>query len=229
MGFNTSVAYLLQGAALGLTAAAAPGPFQTYLVHQTLGGGWRYGLPVAFSLFISDPPIVIGALFILNQMPPGFIEIIRLIGGVYAIYLAWDLWRQTRRGGYKETRIDPSNTQESESEENFPEGQKSKWEPLRRGALMNLLSPGPYTFWLTLLGPLLLGAFRENSTHGVAFLLGFYGTMMIGLISLVMIFNQAKRLGSRVVDILSKFSILVLALFGAVLIWQGWRGLLQMW
>jgi len=227
MGLNTSIAYLLQGAALGLTAAAAPGPFQTYLVHQTLGGGWRYGLPVAFSLLISDPPIVIGSLFILNQLPPDFIEIIRLIGGVYAIYLAWDLWRQTRRGGQKEARIDPSETQESELKEHSPEWRKSKWEPLRRGALTNLLSPGPYTFWLTLLGPLVLGAFQENSTHGIAFLLGFYGTMMIGLISLVVIFNQAKRLGSRVVNILSKFSILILAIFGAVLIWQGWVGLLK--
>ena len=91
-----ALAYLIQGTALGLSAAAAPGPFQTYLITQTLLGGWRRGAPIAFAPLISDPPAVIKILILLNQVPPGFITVVTLTGGLFALYLAYGLWRQWR-------------------------------------------------------------------------------------------------------------------------------------
>ena len=87
------VALILQGAALGLTAAASPGPLQSYLITQTLSGGWRKGAPVAFAPLISDPPVILLILVFLNQIPAMFISVISLAGGIFVLYLAWGLWR----------------------------------------------------------------------------------------------------------------------------------------
>ena len=84
--------YLLQGAALGFAAALTPGSFQTYLISESLAGGWRRGAPVAFAPLISDLPIILLSLFVLNQLPENFLNVISLAGGVFALYLAWRLW-----------------------------------------------------------------------------------------------------------------------------------------
>jgi hypothetical protein len=87
--------------------------------------------------------------------------------------------------------------------------------------LMNALSPGPYTFWTLVNGPLLLSALRISWAHGGAFLLGFYGAMITGLVGIAALFHQARRLGPRVVRTLTLVSILILAVFGGVLLKQG--------
>lgn len=39
MDLNNSITIFLQGAALGLTAAATPGPFQTFIIAETINWG----------------------------------------------------------------------------------------------------------------------------------------------------------------------------------------------
>ena len=68
------LALFLQAASMGLAAAASPGPSQAFLINQTLLGGWKRGAPVALSVFISDPPIVITILLLLNQLPENFMR-----------------------------------------------------------------------------------------------------------------------------------------------------------
>ena len=85
---------------------------------------------------------------------------------------------------------------------------------------MNLLSPGPYTFWALVLGPILLSALKQSALHGLAFLLGFYGAFIGGMLLLVTLFHQARRLGPSVVRALVLVSILVLVAFGALLIYS---------
>ena len=46
--------YLLQGIGYGLAAASQPGPFQTYLISQTLTRGWKRTLPAALALSRDD-------------------------------------------------------------------------------------------------------------------------------------------------------------------------------
>ena len=75
------LSYFLQGAALGFAAAITPGPFQTYLISESLSGGWRRGAPVAFAPLLSDLPIILLSLFLLNQLPENFLQIISLAGG----------------------------------------------------------------------------------------------------------------------------------------------------
>ena len=53
MDSQIPAAFLLQGAALGFTAATVPGPFQAFLISESLAGGWRRGAPIAFAPLIS--------------------------------------------------------------------------------------------------------------------------------------------------------------------------------
>jgi threonine/homoserine/homoserine lactone efflux protein len=200
--------FLIQGLALGINAAAAPGLFQTFLINQTLSGGWKRGAPVAFAPLISDIPIVTVILLLLNRLPGGFIRAIGIVGGIFAFYLAWGLWRQWRTS---------PQTTVADSAALQPGG-------LWKGVLMNALSPGPYTFWTLVNGPLLLRALDISFPHAAAFLTGFYGAFIGGMLLLVGIFHQARRVGPRLVRALSLLSILILVIFGGILIANGLRG-----
>jgi len=178
-----ALTYLIQGTALGLSAAAAPGPFQTYLISQTLLGGWRRGAPVAFAPLFSDPPAVIIILLLLNQVPPGFITIISLIGGLFALYLAYGLGRQWWEKGRSSssevdgetTASDAKNPPPDEAISQVSKENGSTWRITAKGAVMNILSPGVYVFWMFVNGPILHTAFQQSAGFGIAFLIGFYG------------------------------------------------------
>ena len=45
--------FLLQGLTLGFAAGAQPGPFQTYLISQTLSQGWRRAWIAAFAPLVA--------------------------------------------------------------------------------------------------------------------------------------------------------------------------------
>ena len=200
----TPLTFFLQGAALGFAAAISPGPFQTYLITETLSGGWRRGMPVTFAPLITDLPIILLSLFMLNQLPEYFLRIISLAGGAFVLYLAWRIWVSWRQGT-EETEPDMTNSRSS----------------FGRGVIANLLTPGPYLFWALVSGPILLSALRQSIAAGAAFLIGFYGVMILSLLGVVLIFHQARRLGTRVVHILLLVSMIVLVIFGFVLIKQG--------
>jgi hypothetical protein len=85
---------------------------------------------------------------------------------------------------------------------------------------MNLLSPGPYTFWTLVLGPLFLRAVKQKPIYGGAFLLGFYIAFVGGMLGIVILFDQARRLGQRAVRVLTLASIVILLIFGIILIAQ---------
>lgn len=199
----TFLTYLLQGAALGFAAAITPGTFQTYLISESLSGGWRRSAPIAFAPLISDLPIILLSLFLLNQLPENFIGIISIAGGVFALYLAWRLWGNWRKGA----ELQSADTENSGT--------------LRRGVIANFLTPGPYLFWSLLSGPILLTALRQSIAFGAAFLLGFYGVFILSLLGIALIFSQAHRLGPRVVHIMLLVSIIILVIFAGLLIWRG--------
>jgi len=199
-------ALLLRGAALGLTAATAPGPFQTYLISESLSGGWRRGAPVAFAPLISDAPIIVLTLLLLKQLPDGFLRVLSLAGGLFVLYLAWGLFKQWRTGAAASDEVSSASG------------------GLRRAVVVNLLSPGAYLFWAFVNGPILISALRESPLHGGAFLVGFYGIFIGGLVGLVALFHQARRLGPRVLRALLLVSIVILVVFGGVLLNQGIAG-----
>jgi threonine/homoserine/homoserine lactone efflux protein len=203
--FPTLLTYFFQAAALGFTAAVSPGPFQTYLISESLSGGWKRGAPVAFAPLITDAPIILFSLFILDRLPDTFLQAISIAGGLFVFYLAWSLFKRWRAS--------------REDIKNEPGGSS-----LGRGVLVNFLSPGPYLFWGLVNGPLLLTALRQSTVHGASFLFGFYGVMITSLLGIALIFTQARRLGPRLVRGMLLVSILILLVFGGLLMIQGLAG-----
>lgn len=196
--------YFLQGLAYGMYAAAQPGPFQAFLLSQTLRNGWRRTLPAALAPLLSDGPIIVLVLVILMRTPDWLLLTLRLAGGLFLLYLA--------KGAFDATHT----AQEVVSAR--PE-QASRHESLLKATVMNALNPNPYIFWSLVGGPILLEAWQRSAQLGASFVAGMYGTLIVGSALLIIIFATARRLGSRVTHTLNTVSALVLALFGLYQIW----------
>ena len=92
--------YLLQGIGFGFAAASQPGPFQTYLISQSISRGWRRTLPSALAPLLSDGPIIALCLLVLSQVPVWMEQVLYGVSGVFILYLAWGAlraWRAPQR------------------------------------------------------------------------------------------------------------------------------------
>lgn len=201
------LAFLLQGLVLGLPAAAQPGPFQAYLLAQTMKNGWRRTLPAALAPLLSDGPIILLVLLVLTQLPAGFLRALQIAGGLFILYLAWGAYKTFRTADFS---VPPNPTASQQS--------------VLEAALMNALNPNPYIFWSLAAGPILLEAWRISPLHGLAFLLGFYGTLIGGFALFIILFGTARQLGPRVSRALSGVSVVALLLFGLWQLVTGLRG-----
>ena len=197
--------YLSQGLFLGGTAVAQPGPFQAYLLSQTLERGWRRTLIAAFAPLISDGPIIILMLFILTRTPAWMLTGLQIAGGVFLLFLAYRAFLSYKKAAISASIEPPPPTNSN----------------IFHAALMNALSPGPYIFWATITGPILLAGWRESAGHGLSFLLGFYGMLIGGFIGFITLFAIAKNLDPRLSRMLSLVSAVALLLFGLYQLWQG--------
>jgi threonine/homoserine/homoserine lactone efflux protein len=207
MDFSLLVRFFLQGAALGLTAAATPGSLQTLLISETLLGGLKRGARVTLAPLITDAPIIVAVLFVLQRVPPIVVQILSLAGGVFVLYLAWGLFKQWRAGVAIETEVTATQ----------PIGWKGLW----RASIVNWLNPNPYLFWTLVGGPTLIAALNQAVWYGVAFLVGMYSVFIGGMLAIAVVFHQARRLGPRIVRGLLLISIGILVIFGSLLIQRG--------
>ena len=203
----TPLSLLLQGSALGITAGAAPGPMQAYLISETLSGGWRRSLPLIFVPLISDLPIVILTTFVLRQVPEFWLQTISVVGGLFVLYLAWGFWQQWR-GAVIDTNS-PSPVQRRS---------------FGKAVVMNLLNPNPYIFWTFVSGPILINALAQSWYYAFAFLVGFYGIFMLTMVAFIALFHQTRRLGTKAVRAIQLLSIIILVVFGIILIKEGITG-----
>jgi len=205
---NNLFLYLLQGVTFGFAAAVQPGPFQTYLISQTLRNGWRRTMPAIFAPLFSDGPILLLVVLVLSKVSEQAIQVLHLAGGIFIVYLASGAFRTWQR-----------------FEEPMPSPQAGR-QSLLRAAFVNLLNPNPYLFWSLVGGPLFLSGWRETPLNGIGLLLGFYitiiGSMGIGIVLL----STTGRLGPKVNRILLGISALALFGMGIYQIWLGTSGLL---
>ncbi len=188
--------YLLQGIGFGLAAASQPGPFQTYLISQSLTNGWRRTLPAALAPLISDGPIIAVCLLVLSQVPAWMEKALFAVSGLFVLYLAYGAFQSWRRG--------------SDAIQTGSDARQSVW----KAAFMNALSPGPYIFWTLVIGPILVAGWRESPLYGAGFLAGFYLTLVLTLVGIIVVFGLAARCGPRVNHAMLGISSLVLFLFG---------------
>lgn len=199
--------FILQGAALGFSAAATPGSLQTLLISETLLGGFKRGARITLAPLITDAPIILAVLFILNQVSPVVLRVLSIAGGLFVLYLAWGLLKQWRSGAQVKTSVEGAQ----------PIGWKGLW----RAAIVNWLNPNPYIFWTLVGGPTLIAALNQSVAYGVAFLMGMYGVFVGSMLIIAAVFHQARRFGPRIVRGLLLISIGILVIFGVLLLQRG--------
>jgi len=195
---------LLLGAGIGLFAGLSPGPVLTLVVAETLCGGWPRGAAVAAGPLLADGPIIALALLVLGQLPPVTVPALSLLGGVFLLYLGLSTAINARRA-------------------TVPRGPRP---PARGGLLVGLVarasSPNPYLFWFLVGTPALLQAERQGRLAALAFLLGYYGTIVGSNVGLAMVLHRwLGRLSERVYRGLLLASSLLLALYGLGLLGRG--------
>jgi hypothetical protein len=71
------------------------------------------------------------------------------------------------------------------------------------------------------MGPLLIKGWNENPMNGIILLIGFYGSMIICSIVMVVLFAAARNFGQRVIRISIGISVIAFALFGLYQLWLG--------
>ena len=145
--------YLLQGLALGLSAAATPGPFQAYIINQALRLGWRRAFPAVFAPLISDGLIIL--LFGLTQPARGFFssaaDCRRPVCPFPGLEIIPGLSQVSTHSGQPAYR-------------RAPECASRRPDDLSRPRTIPFLGPG---------GPLLIAAWNEQPANGTSFLAGF--------------------------------------------------------
>jgi threonine/homoserine/homoserine lactone efflux protein len=202
--------YLIFAITYAFAVTVQPGPLLTYIISRALAQGWRRTMPAAFSPILSDAPIIVVVLLLLSRVPAGWEHYLQLAGGVFLFYLAFQALKAFRSASLKQ-------------EEEAASGIKS----LFSAAGVNLLNPGPYLGWSLVMGPLLLKAWRESPALGIGLVAGFYGTMVLTLAGIIVLFSFARRLGPKVNRVLVAASALALAGFAVYELWQGVHGLIM--
>jgi threonine/homoserine/homoserine lactone efflux protein len=200
--------YLIIGITYAFTAVVQPGPFQIFLLSQTLSKGWRRTLPAAFGPLISDLPVIVLVLLLLSTVPPHFISVLQIAGGIFLLYLAFNAYKTWKNFDSQK-----------------PPPPHSGKQTLFSAVMVNLLNPNPYLGWSLILGPLLLKGWHQNPANGIALLAGFYVTLVLGMVITVLFFAAAGKFGSRLNRLVIGISVIALTCIGIYELLSGLSGL----
>jgi threonine/homoserine/homoserine lactone efflux protein len=200
------ITYLLSAAAIGFSAGVTPGPLQAVFLSYAVKGGWKKALPAAFAPLVTDGPVILLVLVILNNLPAVFLRILQIGGAVFILYLAWESFQAYR------------NFEDIKAAEDT-----GTWGTLLKAATMNLLGPGPWLFWSLINGPNLLLAWGVSPWWGAAYLASFYGVFILSNIALILVFSSMRKMGEQVRRTLLLVSALILAGFAVYQLLQGLR------
>ncbi len=162
----------LLGVTLGWAAGVSPGPMLALVVSTTLRSGLGAGLRMSMVPLASDAPIVAVAVAFAGLVPERALTWLTFLGGGYLIWLGVTEVRSARHAAVDRGPADP---------------------PIGRGVLINLLSPHPWLFWLTVGAPILLGAWRREPASAVAFLGLFYLMIVVTKMAVAWLAARARR------------------------------------
>ena len=200
-----TITYLTMGAVFGLTAGISPGPLLTLVISETLRHNKTEGVKIAVAPLITDIPIVLLTIFILSKMASSDIVLglISILGGIFIAYLGYDSIRS------KGIEIDVQNL---------------KPKSIRKGIIVNILSPHPYIFWLMVGAPITVKAYQTSPVAAFVFIIAFYVMLIGSKISIALIVDKSRAVLKNKVFIWTlRILGLVLLIFAILLIKEGIR------
>ena len=199
------LSYLTIGTVLGLSAGFAPGPLLALVVSETLQHDIKAGIKVALAPILTDLPIIIITVFILAKLArfQQVLGVISLIGGCLILYLGIKNMKTKGLTIVTDASISTS---------------------LRKGILVNALSPHPYLFWFTVGTPTTMKALMHGPASAFSFIVSFYG-MLVGSKMLLAILTGKSRafLQGKAYIMVMRFLGVILLLFALVLFRDGFQ------
>ncbi len=195
--------FLSAGIVLGLSAGFSPGPLMTLVICQTIRHGVREGIKVAVAPLVTDLPIILAATVLLTRLA-GYhllLGMISIIGGLFVTLLAWQSFRTV--------------AVESHSGETIPRS-------LGKVVMVNLLSPYPYLFWLTVDAHMIVKVWVAGPYRAGVFVAGFIICLVGTKIIIAIAAGRSRRfLGGRGYVAIMRLLGLLLLVFAMLLMKDG--------
>jgi threonine/homoserine/homoserine lactone efflux protein len=200
----------LLGLSLGFAAGISPGPLLSLVMRTSLERGFWAGTRVALSPLLTDAPIIALCLLVVNALPASFAAFLGLLGGAFVIYLGIEGIKAAQHANLEQ----PVQVKQSQD--------------FLRGALVNILSPHPWLFWLGVGAPTLHNAYQLGALRAAGFLLGFF-VLLIGIkITLAFLISSGKRfLTQKTYKAALFFSSALMFLAGFILILETIRSIFK--
>ena len=197
------ISALTTGLLFGLSSGLAPGPLLALVITQTLRHDAKEGMKVAVAPLLTDLPIILVSVFILARFLNyrSILGGISLLGGLYVLYLA-----------YESVKTKPLTLSVSETEPHS----------LRKGWLVNILSPHPYLFWITVGAPFILKLGEQGLFPPVMFILSFFASLVGSKMLLAILIGRSRSFLTRSTYLWVMRGLgVMLALFGIFLLRDG--------
>ena len=187
-------AFLAAGALLGLSAGFSPGPLFALVLAQTLQHGIREGCKVALTPLITDLPLILLSTLLLRQLSDfkPLLGCISLLGALYLLQMAYGTFCSGLSGRSFEGSAPQS---------------------LGRGMLVNVLSPHPYLFWISVGAPTILkGLSQGEPWSALAFVVAFLGCLVGAKMALAVLVGKSRRFlaGALYLSIMRFLGVLLL-------------------
>ena len=199
---------LFAGLSIGLGSGVAPGPLTGLAISTTLRSGLGSGLRIAIAPLISDSVIILLSLTLVTQLPDGAITVLGIVGGIVVAAFGLEiLWSAHKM----------SDTEVQMGSKKPPKLQRLP--VLAQGALINVLNPAPWIFWITAGSTILIGFWRESPTQAIVFLVAFYLTLVGAKVAIVITLAATRhRMSARTYRLILTASGILLLITAVILI-----------
>ncbi|HEX5950173.1 MAG TPA: LysE family transporter [Actinomycetota bacterium] len=193
---------------LGIALGTSPGPVQLLLFSEASRGGIGRGLRA-----MAGANATFGAMLLLLaaglsslEPGPGFLRVVKVVGGAFLVFLAVDALRENRRP-------------------QVPEGTRPGPHPATRGAVAVLLNPGVYVFLATT-GTAVLASAADEGGRALALVTALSLLVGVSLMDsgMVLLGAGAHRVSDRVLRIVGDALAIALGALGVWLVAQGLAG-----
>ena len=168
------LSFLSAGIVFGLAAGISPGPLFALVISETLKHNRKEGIKVAITPLFTDIPIILLTVLVLSKLSNSNIalSIVAFLGAVFLFYLGI--------GSIKTQGLDLDVDQ-------------MKPQSIKKGIIINALSPHPYLFWLTVGTPTFYRAYEINILASVLFIGGFYIFLVGSKIGIALITDRSRN------------------------------------
>jgi threonine/homoserine/homoserine lactone efflux protein len=165
--------FLSAGILLGLAAGFAPGPLLVLVISETLRHGIGAGLRVSVAPLVTDVPIILVSLLLLNRLAEfkPVLGCISLLGGLFILYLGYESLKT--RG----------------VELNFS---SVKTGSFKKGVITNALNPHPYVFYMTVGTPIIYKSIQYNFLSTLSFVGSFLLLLVGAKVILAMVVERSR-------------------------------------